>query len=209
MGYGADLEALDTYGMTPLHRMASNNLAQAAAKIIALGADPLNKGQIGMTPEMMAQQSRAMDFLSVIRSAKKDGRVQNPITEIHVTNSPVLELNGKYEYKLTDTEIPASFANVCEQNGWGVKDTWGRLSSRNDRWFQKTDSEAYIYWNASDGQWWIDGPSGLGEYIVKGPSHAPPSHGWKYIGSDDSKSGGDIYKKVTPIVAAFRDRPAT
>ena len=29
---GADIEALDTYGYTPLHRMASNNLAAVAWK---------------------------------------------------------------------------------------------------------------------------------------------------------------------------------
>merc|ERR1719335_714007 len=36
---GADIEALDTYGMTPLHRMASNNLAAGAAQLLGAGAD--------------------------------------------------------------------------------------------------------------------------------------------------------------------------
>lgn len=33
---GADVEALDTYGMTPLHRMASNNLAAGAKALLVL-----------------------------------------------------------------------------------------------------------------------------------------------------------------------------
>lgn len=37
---GADIEALDTYGMTPLQRMASNNLAAGAAALLAAGARP-------------------------------------------------------------------------------------------------------------------------------------------------------------------------
>merc|ERR1712151_115382 len=34
---GADIEALDTYGYTPLHRMASNNLAVGAEALLAAG----------------------------------------------------------------------------------------------------------------------------------------------------------------------------
>jgi ankyrin repeat protein len=37
---GGDIEALDTYGYTPLDRMASNNLAVGARALIAAGADP-------------------------------------------------------------------------------------------------------------------------------------------------------------------------
>merc|ERR1719258_612368 len=37
---GGDIEALDTYGMTPLHRMASNNLAVGARALLEAGADP-------------------------------------------------------------------------------------------------------------------------------------------------------------------------
>ena len=37
---GADIEAVDTYGFTPLHRMASNNLAVGASALLDAGADP-------------------------------------------------------------------------------------------------------------------------------------------------------------------------
>ncbi|CAK0833234.1 unnamed protein product [Prorocentrum cordatum] len=41
---GADIEALDTYGMTPLHRMASNNLPAGARALLEAGADPDHAG---------------------------------------------------------------------------------------------------------------------------------------------------------------------
>ena len=44
---GADIEALDTYGMTPLHRMASNNLAVGAQALLDAGADPTYRGSVG------------------------------------------------------------------------------------------------------------------------------------------------------------------
>merc|ERR1719183_2922849 len=50
---GADIEALDTYGMTPLHRMASNNLGIGAKALLEAGADPRNGGQIGAPPMQM------------------------------------------------------------------------------------------------------------------------------------------------------------
>lgn len=37
---GGDVEAVDTYGYRPLHRMASNNLAIGAEALIKAGADP-------------------------------------------------------------------------------------------------------------------------------------------------------------------------
>merc|ERR1719507_2311392 len=37
---GADIEALDTYGFTPLIRMASNNLATGARAVLEAGAHP-------------------------------------------------------------------------------------------------------------------------------------------------------------------------
>jgi ankyrin repeat protein len=42
---GADIEALDTYGMTPLQRMASNNLAAGARTLLEAGADVTNEGK--------------------------------------------------------------------------------------------------------------------------------------------------------------------
>merc|ERR1719487_2750293 len=64
---GADIEALDTYGMTPLHRMASNNLAVGAAALLQAGADPNHAGQTGATPLVIAQQSQAREVMQVIQ----------------------------------------------------------------------------------------------------------------------------------------------
>merc|ERR1719474_742911 len=60
---GADIEALDTYGMTPLHRMASNNLAAGARALLEAGADPENRGKCGATPADIARDSRAQDVM--------------------------------------------------------------------------------------------------------------------------------------------------
>merc|ERR1719453_1325921 len=54
---GANIDALDTYGMTPLHRMASNNLAVGAEALLVAGADPGNTGGIGATPMQIARSS--------------------------------------------------------------------------------------------------------------------------------------------------------
>lgn len=56
---GADIEARDTYGFTPLLRMASNNLGAGAQALLEAGADPLNKGGSGVTPMECAKQSCA------------------------------------------------------------------------------------------------------------------------------------------------------
>merc|ERR1719409_466367 len=63
---GADIEALDTYGFTPLHRMASNNLAVGAKALLDAGADPSFKGGVGQTPMAVAQGSRARDVIRAL-----------------------------------------------------------------------------------------------------------------------------------------------
>eukprot|EP00965_Chrysotila_dentata_P261845 6214379-Pleurochrysis_carterae.AAC.1 len=45
-------------------------------------------------------------------------------------------------------------------------------------WFE-AESGAYIYWNRSDGNWWIDEPSGAGAYIAQSDQQLPPTEGWK------------------------------
>jgi len=64
---GADMEALDTYGMTPLHRMASNNLAAGAQALLHAGANPENSGTVGETPLKTAQSAGARDVIAVLR----------------------------------------------------------------------------------------------------------------------------------------------
>ena len=57
--HGADIEAMDTYGFTPLLRMASNNLAKGARALLEAGAHPGNKGGAGISPMQCAKQSAA------------------------------------------------------------------------------------------------------------------------------------------------------
>ena len=65
---GGDIEAVDTYGFRPLHRMASNNLAVGALALIEAGAD-VNARASGATPMMIAMQSAAMDVVAVLKMA--------------------------------------------------------------------------------------------------------------------------------------------
>jgi len=68
--------------------------------------------------------------------------------------------------------IPAGFAKVCVQQGWGVEKTWKQLNDASRDWFE-SDNGAYIYYNKGDGQWWIDEPGGNGVFKAAAPSHAP------------------------------------
>lgn len=64
---GGHVDALDTYGYTPLHRMASNNLAVGAAALLKAGANPNAATQSGETPLAVAHASRAFDVLRVLQ----------------------------------------------------------------------------------------------------------------------------------------------
>eukprot|EP00756_Hemistasia_phaeocysticola_P028553 Hpha_TRINITY_DN16179_c3_g9::TRINITY_DN16179_c3_g9_i1::g.7977::m.7977 len=208
--FGADIEALDTYGMTPLHRMASNNLGEAAAALLALGADPTYGGAIGTSPTEMARSSRAS---AVLAALKKTGgaRVVNPISKIVVDNSPVPGLNGVYTARGIGDAVPAAFARVCVDNGWKVDAMWRKLAGSGggsgERWFQHSGHEGYIYYNHGDGQWWIDGPDGLGEYVAPAPAHAPPARGWRYIGKGGDRGERGVRERVSPWLRVFRERP--
>merc|ERR1712109_290040 len=91
-------------------------------------------------------------------------------------------------------EIPTGFEWVCRQKGWNAADTWRELNG-DSIWF-KASTQAYIYWNKSNGVWWIDEPSGNGVYIAKAPSWAPPQTGWKALGP---------FGPLPSLVATFRD----
>jgi len=65
---GGDIEALDTYGMTPLHRMASNNHTIGAKALIEAGAD-VNALAGGTTPLRVAAQSAARDVMRLLKAA--------------------------------------------------------------------------------------------------------------------------------------------
>lgn len=74
IAHGADLEAVDTYGYTPLHRMASNNLAIGAAALLDAGADPKGLKGSGVadtkrtpSPMEVAASARARDVVAVLQ----------------------------------------------------------------------------------------------------------------------------------------------
>merc|ERR1719316_2628235 len=73
---GGDVEALDTYGMTPMHRMASNNLPIGAAALLDAGADPENPGNCGATPLQIARQSEAHDVIRVLAEHKRTPKLE-------------------------------------------------------------------------------------------------------------------------------------
>lgn len=66
---GGDVEALDTYGYRPLHRMASNNLAVGAEALLRAGAtadaptEPRGRG----TPMEVARGAHAADVIRVLQ----------------------------------------------------------------------------------------------------------------------------------------------
>ena len=67
---GADADARDTYGYTPLHRMASNNLAEGARALIRGGADlHAEAGWMGQSALDVARSSQARDVESVLQAA--------------------------------------------------------------------------------------------------------------------------------------------
>ena len=198
---GADIESLDTYGMTPLHRMASNNLAVGAKMLLDAGADVFHRGKVGVSPMSIAQDSAAHDVIKVLKAAesnaasKKSSGSKDNVTKLTVIGSKeVPAVNGDYFPKSAES-IPTGFASVCENQGWGTKDMWKKLNG-DSIWFKHSQNESYIYWNKGDGKWWIDGPDGNGVWIVGGPSHAPPAHGWSSISTGLTKSA--------PMVMTFR-----
>ncbi|KAK3285383.1 hypothetical protein CYMTET_7008 [Cymbomonas tetramitiformis] len=64
---GGNVEALDTYGYTPLHRMASNNLAIGAEALIKAGANVNVRTAGGQSPLQTAVQSRAIAVVKILR----------------------------------------------------------------------------------------------------------------------------------------------
>ena len=63
---GGDIEAVDTYGFRPLHRMASNNLAIGALALLEAGADVFARTDRGETAMSIARSAGAGDVLKVL-----------------------------------------------------------------------------------------------------------------------------------------------
>ena len=65
-----------------------------------------------------------------------------------------------------------------------MKSTWIKLNGgESGSWFKHESNDSYVYFNALDGMWWIDGPDGLGVYKGSGPKWAPMgmSTAWKAL----------------------------
>jgi len=192
---GGDIEALDTYGYTPLHRMASNNLAAGAKALLEAGADPANKGGSGSTPLEVARGSSARDVLRVLSEWGPKRREDVRMSRVELRGSGFGAINGEYSARDTK-DIPPGFAEVCVQNDWDTGSTWGRLGGGR-RWFGKADG-SYIYFNGADGHWWIDGPDGGGVFKAVGPPHAIPALGWEPLRRGASPPPSVlIYRKAT------------
>lgn len=63
------MDATDSYGFTPLDRMASNNLAIGAQALLEAGAG-LDAAASGLTPMQIAEHSRAREVMRVIKEWK-------------------------------------------------------------------------------------------------------------------------------------------
>eukprot|EP00933_Yihiella_yeosuensis_P048098 TRINITY_DN4410_c3_g1_i1.p1 TRINITY_DN4410_c3_g1~~TRINITY_DN4410_c3_g1_i1.p1 ORF type:complete len:388 (+),score=66.18 TRINITY_DN4410_c3_g1_i1:117-1166(+) len=175
--YGADIEALDTYGFTPLHRMASNNLAEGARALLTAGADPVYRGAVGQTPKAVGEGSAAKGFLQTLREFGNTRR-KVPTKMVTVMNSGNEDVNGDYHVR-DGSVIPEKFDLVCKQNSWNTKQMWEKLSGAGNgnsvNWFE-APNKSYIYFNVADEHWWIDGPDGLGVYKSRGPPFAVPGY---------------------------------
>jgi len=221
--FGADLEALDTYGMTPLHRMASNNLTEGARWLLEAGADPENRGQIGQTAFAVAKESRAVGFLEVLHEFMKNRNNNFPlaeedprrITHLIVQNADFDDVNGIYLAQPA-SKIPTGFDRVCKEHNWNTNILWTKLNS-NKPWFLAKSNESYIYLNESDGKWWIDGPDGMGAYTSDPAIHqglskvwkenlgvivGPPAYGWTDIRNKGSIGSGGIGR--LPVIRTMR-----
>lgn len=171
---GAIIEALDTYGMTPLHRMASNNLEVGARALLEANADPQNMGGVGATPLQIAKESRATGVVRVLQEYMNKQRPA--LKELRVVASGVETVNQLYRER-DPAVIPIGFSITCAENNWDPESMWEQLSNGKSPWFEGPNG-AYIYFNRGDGQWWIDAPDGKGLYVAQSSDVAPPAGGW-------------------------------
>merc|ERR1711908_14415 len=102
-----------------------------------------------------------------------------PSMEIRVAGCGSASVEAVYRQQ-DPLRVPAGFAHVCQQQRWNTEATWKQLTDLSRPWFE-ADNGAYIYWNRSDGSWWIDESEGAGVYIAKADTPHPPSEGWALL----------------------------
>ena len=182
---GGDIEAVDTYGYTPLDRMASNNLAIGAKALLEAGA-AADHGD----PMKVAKDSAAASVIEVLEAHVKGYGEARPagttVAAMWVFAPQHPEISGRYHW-CTRAAIPPGFRSVCEQQGWDPEATWEKLNGAdNGVWFSHMENKAYIYQNKEDGLWWIDSPDGSGVYKGKGTSWSPPGSSIRWTALDGS-----------------------
>jgi hypothetical protein len=143
---GGDIEALDTYGYTPLDRMASNNLAVGARALIAAGADPRSAHGQSEGPRRIARSSEARDVLraldDVLRDDVRHSSGSTIVTSVRVFSSTRPEVDGLYVQRDGTVSVPVKFAEVCLKNGWDVDSTWSALNGGAESvWFAHSAGE--------------------------------------------------------------------
>ncbi|CAD7927779.1 unnamed protein product [Amoebophrya sp. A120] len=181
--HGADVEALDANGMTPLQKMAANNLPVGVRALLLAGADMNYRGKTGFTPTQQAERNGAAAALEVLRDAERNADWlqvyrNEKILYLKVNYAGHVEVNGTY-LPQDPTSVPMAFTIFCRSENWDAKTMW--LKWNQDPWYKNSENDCYIYRNASDRQWWIDSAIGMGLYSVSGPAHAPPAHGWEML----------------------------
>lgn len=171
--------------------MASNNLAVGAKALLSAGADPARHSA------EVARQSDARDALAVISSHERKGRLSAPVQKLVVYDDKA-GVDGTYHPQPGDV-IPAGFAKVCVDNGWDVDATWKKLNGgEHGVWFKRDGDDAYIYHNAADGAWWVDGNDGLGVFKGRGEPWAPMGMATAWSAVDPSAVD------TQPTLAIFR-----
>jgi hemoglobin len=72
LGCGADIEARDKYGDTPLHRAVKCRQAELVTFLLASGADAQAKSKSGQTPQLMARGERIQQVLQASNSGAQE-----------------------------------------------------------------------------------------------------------------------------------------
>lgn len=102
------METMDTYGMTPLHRMASNNLPVGAKALLEARASPME----------IAKDSRAREVMAVI--AEYMSKPQPVFSQLRVSNSGVASVNAIY-IERDPQVIPVGFSLTCSEQRTGTQ----------------------------------------------------------------------------------------
>ena len=113
---GGDVNALDTYGYTPLHRMASNDLEAGAEALLNAGASPDSVGASDETPEETAAMKRKV--LETIRRWKRENPSGAPgrskVVGVIALGGSREDVRGVY-VRMGPEQLPSGFSAVCKQ----------------------------------------------------------------------------------------------